>query len=182
MAKVQGPLFSVEAKGSYAGALVFAKWKGRQYVRQLVIPTNPKSSAQQTARNKLRLTAAIQSQINGSFRVRQGQTLRDKSLLTTAAPSGQAWNGAITKSLIGKGALDYFADDAAWNALTPVQREGWNSNARLLVPPYGLLPQASAGGEFTTPLSEGQQFFHAIAGMSRLGVGAAPGVEPPIYA
>lgn len=46
MAKVTGPLLSMDASGSVAGAMVFAKWKGRPYVRQLVIPSNPKSGAQ----------------------------------------------------------------------------------------------------------------------------------------
>lgn len=46
MALVTGPLFSVEASGQFAKTMVFAKWKGRQYVREYVIPTNPKSAAQ----------------------------------------------------------------------------------------------------------------------------------------
>lgn len=46
MAKVTGPLLSMEASGSVAGTMTFAKWKGRPYVRQLVIPANPKSGSQ----------------------------------------------------------------------------------------------------------------------------------------
>lgn len=37
---------SLDASGSVAGTLTFAKWKGRPYVRQLVTPSNPKSVAQ----------------------------------------------------------------------------------------------------------------------------------------
>ena len=40
MAKVKGPLMSMEASGSIAGAITFAKWKGQAYVRGLVIPKN----------------------------------------------------------------------------------------------------------------------------------------------
>lgn len=46
MAVVKGPLFSMDASGKVGGALVFSKWKGRNYVRRLVIPSNPRSGAQ----------------------------------------------------------------------------------------------------------------------------------------
>jgi hypothetical protein len=37
---------SVDASGKFAGSMVFSKWKGRNYVRQLVTPANPKSAKQ----------------------------------------------------------------------------------------------------------------------------------------
>lgn len=46
MARVTGPLFSLDASGKVGGALVFSRWKGRSYVRRLVIPANPKSGSQ----------------------------------------------------------------------------------------------------------------------------------------
>jgi hypothetical protein len=46
MVRVQAPALSLEASGSLAGALVFAKWKGRPYVRSLVKPANPRSGGQ----------------------------------------------------------------------------------------------------------------------------------------
>ena len=46
MVKVRAPAMSLDASGSLAGTLVFSKWKGRNYIRQLVIPTNPKSGGQ----------------------------------------------------------------------------------------------------------------------------------------
>jgi hypothetical protein len=36
----------MEASGSLGGVMVFSKWKGRPYVRSLVIPANPKSGGQ----------------------------------------------------------------------------------------------------------------------------------------
>lgn len=50
MASTTGPLLSLGASGSVAGTLTFASWKGRSYVRQLVIPSNPKSNAQTAQR------------------------------------------------------------------------------------------------------------------------------------
>ena len=50
MALTTGPLMSLDASGSIAGTLVFSKWKGRNYVRQLVTPSNPKSAKQVSVR------------------------------------------------------------------------------------------------------------------------------------
>lgn len=46
MVKVTAPALSMEASGSLGGVMVFSKWKGRPYVRSLVIPSNPKSGGQ----------------------------------------------------------------------------------------------------------------------------------------
>lgn len=46
MARTTGPLLSMDASGSVAGTITFAKWKGRNYVRQLVVPANPQSPLQ----------------------------------------------------------------------------------------------------------------------------------------
>jgi len=46
MARVSGPLMSVGASGTFAKTLTYATWKGRSYVRQRVIPANPKTSSQ----------------------------------------------------------------------------------------------------------------------------------------
>jgi len=50
MARVTGPLMSVDASGTLAGALTFAKWRGRNYVRRHAVPSNPRTPAQVTAR------------------------------------------------------------------------------------------------------------------------------------
>jgi hypothetical protein len=39
MAKVTGPLLSLDASGTVASTMVFSRWKGINYVRQRVIPT-----------------------------------------------------------------------------------------------------------------------------------------------
>jgi hypothetical protein len=51
MARTTGPLLSFDASGSVGGAITFSKWKGRNYVRQLVIPSNPQTASQTTFRS-----------------------------------------------------------------------------------------------------------------------------------
>jgi len=46
MVRLKGPLFSMEASGTIANSLVFAKWKGRDYARRHAIPANPRSGLQ----------------------------------------------------------------------------------------------------------------------------------------
>lgn len=52
--KVQGPMMSIGASGSFAGVLTAATWKGRPYMRQLVVPSNPKSAMQTSTRAMFR--------------------------------------------------------------------------------------------------------------------------------
>jgi len=50
---------SMDASGTLADAITFSKWKGRNYVRQRVVPANPKSAAQTAMRAMLRFLAQI---------------------------------------------------------------------------------------------------------------------------
>lgn len=77
MAKVTGPLLSMDASGTVAGTAVFSKWKGRNYVRTRVIPHNPKSAAQTGVRTThAGLVATFQANvatINTNFATRAKQ-------------------------------------------------------------------------------------------------------------
>ena len=57
MAKLKGPLFSLGASQQLGKALVFFPWKGLNVVREYVVPSNPKTTAQTTQRGYL--TAAV---------------------------------------------------------------------------------------------------------------------------
>lgn len=54
MVKLTAPMLSLDASGKLADALVFAKWKGRNYARALVTPANPQSGGQVGMRRMLR--------------------------------------------------------------------------------------------------------------------------------
>lgn len=53
MALVNGPLFSLGASGQVGKAIVYSKWKGRDYVREYVIPANPRTMPQIFQRSML---------------------------------------------------------------------------------------------------------------------------------
>lgn len=46
MARLTGPLFSLDARGSLFHTIVYSAWKQRNYARMRVVPYNPKSAYQ----------------------------------------------------------------------------------------------------------------------------------------
>jgi len=50
MALVNGPLFSLDASGQIGKALVYSKWKGRNYCREYVQGANPNTLSQRVRR------------------------------------------------------------------------------------------------------------------------------------
>ena len=59
MAKVTGPLLSLDASGSVASTMTFSRWKGRNYVRQRVIPTYSNTALQAAIRDLVRDASLI---------------------------------------------------------------------------------------------------------------------------
>lgn len=51
MAKVTGPLLSLDASGTIASTMTFSRWKGINYVRQRVIPTYSNTAEQLAVRD-----------------------------------------------------------------------------------------------------------------------------------
>jgi hypothetical protein len=173
----------MDASGAFGGALVFGKWKGRPTVRQFVIPANPQTAAQVASRNRVRLTGSAQKQINLSLQIKSGQTLTDQARWSAAAPSGFAWNGYLTDSVIGSGGLTYIAATTAWTALTSTEKTTWNTSAAARVPAFQSAAQQVAGGGPGTALTAGQVYYFHQYGLFAAGIElAAPTAVPPTYA
>jgi len=100
MAKVEGPLFSLEARGKIGDAIVYFPWKGRHVVRQWLKPTNPQSALQGYVRGALKAIGKFISQI---LCISKGSAL--DSLLyadaTSSVDAGMNWN-----AWLGGGFLD----------------------------------------------------------------------------
>ena len=108
MATVDGPLFSLEARGKIGEAIVFFPWKGRHAVRRWLKPTNPRDVDQKLIRQKLAAVGQTIGKIlgvstaypNGSLAVVEWKTL---------TPATQIWNAYIVKK-----ALSQLSSDAKW--------------------------------------------------------------------
>ena len=53
MVKVTGPFLSLDARGTLADTLTASVWKGISYIRQRIVPHNPKSDQQTAVRGVL---------------------------------------------------------------------------------------------------------------------------------
>ena len=173
---------SMDASGKFGGAIVFSKWKGRNVVRQLVIPSNPNSAGQELARNRTRVTGAIQGWVNTTTKKAPTQTVTDKVRIKAVTPGGFAWNGFLTQTLIGSGGLTYTAALAAFAALSAPQKTAWSDAASALTPALTEVYQTEEGGSAGTPISNGDVFFIYQYGLSLLGLADVPGAVPPTYA
>lgn len=125
MARVTSPLMSLDASGSIAGAITYSKWKGRNYVRQLVIPANPRTTGQQAAR------AALGS---GGRMASFMQTESDAQVaLNEAAPSGQSGAGYWVKLMSER----YETSDTDYNNVSNATEKGYFDTAAATL---GILP------------------------------------------
>jgi hypothetical protein len=180
MAKLTGPLFSLDASGKYGGAIVFSKWKGRNYARQLVTPANPQSADQETARNAVRVAGQAQKWVNANTQINGDLTLADLAEIKAITPAGYAWNGELTKAIIGAGAVNIAASDALWAAFT-TEKGDWDTAADGLTAPMLAVAQFDAGGAAGTPKTSGNVFFNYIYGLYVMGLVAVPDGTPPTY-
>lgn len=182
MAKVSGPLMSLDARNSFAGALVFTYWKGRNVVRQLVTPSNPQSLGQSEARTMVRVGGIAQSWANMTAMIYPGETLTDKIRLRDSAPPGQAWNGYLIKSMVGIAQANWDAGQVIWDALTAPQKSAWDTAAAALTPAIVGTVTAPQAGEVPTAITAGEVFFMYVYGLYSAGLATVPGAVPPVYA
>lgn len=91
MARVTGPLMSIDASGTLGKTLTFAKWKGRNYVRERVIPANPKSALQ----------TGVRSMMSFLSQMWQGIAALDKATWDTLAETKaiSAFNAYVSENL-----------------------------------------------------------------------------------
>lgn len=102
MAKVKGPLFSLDARGQIAKSLVYMGWKGLKTVRQYVIPSNPNTADQQTQRNYFK--AAVEEWHTDGFTEVDAAAWDLYALALKVAQSG--FNLCMKLKILGKVAAD----------------------------------------------------------------------------
>lgn len=154
MAKLVGPLFSLEARGAVGEALVYFPWKGRNSVRQWTKPTNPRDIDQQIVRQKFALSGK-----NVKFCLQiQTDLLNGSSLyqeLKGDAPATLPWNAHFVSTIMDriKTDADFTADSAALFGVTAAEITAWHCVALEL----GF--ETLTGDEYATTLSPELQLF-----------------------
>lgn len=180
MARVTGPLMSMEASGTIGKTLTFANWVGRQYVRRWTRPSNPQTADQMDQRNAFSVIGVGVSQANKCLRVNSRTGKTDEQAIRDKTPSGMRWNGYIQKVLTGSGAAGYNAAKAAWVALS--NKAAWETTAAGLAPPVQSAPQYQEGGASDVAATPGEVLFIMNYGLYLIGARSdAPTATPPTY-
>ena len=99
MAKVDGPLFSLEARGKIADAIVFFPWKGRHVVRQWLKPTNPKSTKQGYLRAALKAIGKFIAKVHNT-NDSDAEDSKVYQSCTKSADAGMNWNAYLGQGFL----------------------------------------------------------------------------------
>lgn len=91
MAKLTGPFMSLDASGTLADTLTASKWKGRNYMRLRVIPSNPQTTGQKTVRSVLGTLAKAAHVVLTSYSDVLGVGSAFFVAARNGAPGGQSW-------------------------------------------------------------------------------------------
>lgn len=102
MAKVTGPLMSIEASGQFAKSITFDK---RGFARGYTIPTNPRTENQQATRLAMKAAQTAAKHLNETARA------------TLSAALGYRWNANLLAEALGLELANWTASLAAYTAL-----------------------------------------------------------------
>lgn len=163
MVKVYGPLMGLDASGSVAGAITFSKWKGRNYVRQRVVPANPKSAKQLSVRAMMTFLAQYWESNSAANQASWHDRAKDSSISPFNAYVGynqSRWSHFTTPSQADPATETGTAPDAPTTTITAGVKELQLSIADGANPPdWGWLIFRSTTTGFTPSISN---LVHAI--------------------
>jgi len=154
MAKVTGPLMSLDASGTVGKTAVFSKWKGRNYVRLRVIPMNRQTPDQQDARTRTGSVGRSMSIVARPVSPNLGSQFYLDSL--AAAPAGQSWVSYSIRTILGS-AFSTFDDDRLDFIAITTPNDGYYDDAAEAA---GLADFAIAVTGVLTLIEAAEQFYH----------------------
>lgn len=183
MAKVTGPLMSLEASGTIGNALTFSRWVGRPYVRRYTVPANPQTLDQENHRNRFSAIGTITTWASRNQQTFDGNVLDDQALIKAKTPADQRWNGYLLRVMTSGNGAQYEAAKASWEGANLSYQPAWETAAMALTPPMPSAAQRGVGGVSEPAATPGFLLFLLHWGMYQLGIQSAPpAATPPVYA
>lgn len=168
MAKVTGPLASLDASGQFAKTVVYSKWKGRNYGRLLVTPTNPKSDGQAEVRLYLGCIGKTNKMVEAISKGDAGDSVVYTQVLAKT-PSDQSWMSYFAKTQLGIANANIKAFRTAYALLDTATKALWDTGAAS-VP----VPGFDIGYGIVDPITGGEALFIAAAAGWLLGLAIVP--------
>lgn len=157
MAIVKGPAMSLDASGSIAGALVFSKWKGRNYIRQLVTPANPRSGSQVGFRSMMKFLSQQWASLSAAEKATWESRAADRIISEFNAYTSYCqlrWRNFLTPSKADPAALASTPSLAATGVATAGVRQASLAITDGATPPdWGYLVFRSTSTGFTPAIS-----------------------------
>ena len=108
MAKVRGPLMSLNARGQIAKTLVFMGWKGLKTIRTYAVPANPNSAAQQAQRGIMGNAVEAWHSVNLTGADKTAWDLFAKTLAAAQSGFNAFCRSFINLTVAGKTPLELF--------------------------------------------------------------------------
>lgn len=182
MAKVTGPLMSLEASGTIGDALTFSRWVGRPYVRRYTVPSNPQTPIQETHRNRFSVMGTIATWAARNNQVFDANTDNVQKLIKSKTPTDQRWNGFLLRVMTSGNGAQFDACKNEWDTTLGDLQASWEDTATNLTPPMPSAAQRGAGGVSITAASPGFLLFTLHWALFQMGLQpAAPNSVPPNY-
>lgn len=171
---------SGSASGTFGGLLVFLRLRGKDVVREHVIPRNPQTQAQMDVRNAQTAVAKIAAVVRTLTKKGAGRLVTDKEAIKAITPSEMGWNAYLSQQFIGTSMINFDAAVAAWEA-NSANAAAWETSADGI--PVLDIVQRGEGGIAATPMSPGKAWFLYQYALFIMDIATAvPGAVPPTYA
>jgi len=168
MSKVTGPLASLDASGQFGKTIVFSKWKGRNYGRLKVTPSNPQSDSQAAVRLYLGCVGKTNKMVECLAKGDAGDSVLYTQVLAKT-PSDQSWMSYFAKTQLGIANANIIAFRAAYTALSTASKALWTAAAATIP-----VPGFDIGYGVVDPIPGGEALFIAAAAGWILGIAIVP--------
>lgn len=179
-ARVEGPLFSIQAHGQMGKTIVYTRSRGQNVVRELVIPRNPQTAGQGQERTVLKVIGAMNSRINaGQVGKGNGLTQTPLQYLKSVTVAPRVWNSELLKRGFINGYTTFSADIVAYAALQQSEKDAWTAfNTAFANSFEDVLPATGY-----TPTTTGVEVSFCFArGLARAGyLTVVPSTAPPAW-
>jgi len=180
MAKVQGPLFSLEARGKVADSVVFFPWKGRHVVRQWLKPTNPQSTLQGYVRAALKAIARWIKKVAIPSNIYE--------YATAACPAGLNWNAWLMQGYLNLNQVGGVFNTASFEAIIDEYNNSLHSDTDYVLKDLFESKASALGLEdfamnygYTSNISKGMQLYFGAKACYEQGIHTAgPYTKDPV--